>query len=67
MEIKKREVLFGVIIILVMLTVGLGISGSITEHMQTEAEKYTTAVQVEDADQFTYGMDTDFGNALVYG
>ena len=43
MEIKKREVLFGVIIILVMLTVGLGISGSITEHMQTEAEKYTTA------------------------
>ena len=66
MEIKKREVLFGVIIILVMLAVGLGISGSITEHMQTEAEKYTTAVRVEDADQFTYGMDTDFGNALVY-
>ena len=67
MEIKKREVLFGVIIVLVMLAVGLGISGAIAEHMQAEAEKYTTAVRIEDAGQFTYGMDTDFGNALVYG
>lgn len=67
MEIKKREVLFSAIIVLVMLAIGLGISGSITEHMQAEAEKYTTAVRVEDASQFTYGMDTDFGNALVYG
>ena len=67
MEIKKREVLFSVIIVLVMLAIGLGISSSITEHTQAEAEKYTTAVRVEDASQFTYGMDTDFGNALVYG
>ena len=67
MEIKKREVLFSVIIVLVMIAVGFLISGAITEHMQREAEKYTTAVRVEDATQFTYGMKTDFGNALVYG
>lgn len=67
MEIKKREVLFSAIIVLVMIAVGFLISGAITEHMQREAEKYTTAVRVEDATQFTYGMKTDFGNALVYG
>ena len=67
MEIKKREVLFSAIIVLVMLTAGLGISGAIREHAQSEAEKYTTAVRVEDATQFEYGMKTDFGNALVYG
>ena len=67
MEIKKREVLFSAIIVLVMIAVGFLISGAITEHMQREAEKYTTAVRIEDATQFTYGMKTDFGNALVYG
>ena len=35
MEIKKREVLFGVIIVLVMLAAGLGISGAIREHAQS--------------------------------
>ena len=67
MEIKKREVLFSVIIVLAMIAVGFLISGAITEHMQRETEKYTTAVRVEDATQFAYGMKTDFGNALVYG
>ena len=67
MEVKKREVLFSVIIVLGMLALGLVISGKITEHMQTEAERYTTAVRIEDADQLTYGMQTNFGNALAYG
>lgn len=67
MEIKKREILFSVIIVLVMLTIGFVISGAITEYAQNEAEKYTTAVRIEDPGQFAYGMDTDFGNALVYG
>lgn len=67
MEIKKREILFGVIIVLVMLAIGFGISGAIKEYVQSKAEKYTTAVRIEDAGQFSYGMSTDFGNALVYG
>ena len=67
MEIKKREILFGVIIVLVMLAIGFGISGAIKEYAQSKAEKYTTAVRIEDAGQFSYGMSTDFGNALVYG
>ena len=67
MEIKKREILFAVIIVLVMLAIGFGISGAIKEYAQSKAEKYTTAVRIEDAGQFSYGMSTDFGNALVYG
>ena len=31
MEIKKREILFGVIIVLVMFAIGFGISGAIKE------------------------------------
>ena len=67
MEIKKREILFGAIIALVMVAVGFFISGAISEHMQANVEQYTTAVRIEDPDQFSYGMKTDFGNALVYG
>ena len=67
MEVTKREALFSSIIILVLLTVGVLISGSIEEHIQTETERYTTAVRVVDAGQFRYGMSTNFGNALVFG
>ena len=67
MEIKKREVLFSAIIVLVMFAIGFGVSGAITEYVQGRTEKYTTAVRIEDAEQFAYGMSTDFGNALVYG
>lgn len=67
MEIKKREILFGVIIVLVMFAIGFGISGAIKEYAQSKVEKYTTVVRIEDAGQFSYGMSTDFGNALVYG
>ena len=67
MEVTKREVLFGSIIVLVMIAAGVLISGSIEEHIQTETERYTTAVRIVDADQFRYGMNTNFGNALVFG
>lgn len=67
MEIKKREVLFGVIIVLVMLMLGLLIGGKISEGAIQEAERYATATVIEDERQFRYGMDTNFGNALVYG
>ena len=67
MEVTKREVLFSSIIVLVMIAVGVLISCSIEEHIQTETERYTTAVRIVDAGQFRYGMNTNFGNALVFG
>ena len=67
MEVTKREVLFSSIIVLVMIAVGVLISGAIEERIQTETERYTTAVRIVDAGQFRYGMNTNFGNALVFG
>ena len=67
MEVTKREVLFSVIIVLVMLMLGLLIGNKISEGIAQEAERYMTATVIEDEQQFRYGMDTNFGNALVYG
>lgn len=67
MEIKKREVLFSVIIALCMTCLGIFISGKISENAVQTAEKYATATVIDDTGKFLYGMDTDFGNALIYG
>lgn len=67
MEIKKREVLFSVIIVCIMLMLGIFLSGQISYGAARTAEKYATATIIRDHSQFRYGMDTDFGNALVYG
>lgn len=47
--------------------IGFGISGLISDYIQSNNEKYTTAVQIEDQEEFNYAMKTSFGNALVYG
>lgn len=65
--IKRSEVLFSTIIVLVMLLIGIWISGGISELASQTAEMYNTATIISDEDQFRYGMDTSFGNALVYG
>lgn len=65
--IKAREILVSVGIIAVMIALGLAIHRSISIGVQRDIERYTTAVQISDPKQFRYGMDTDFGNALVYG
>lgn len=67
MRVTKREVLFSVIIVLVMLMLGLLIGNKISEGIAQEAERYMTATVIEDEQQFRYGMDTNFGNVLVYG
>lgn len=65
--IKRSEVLFSTIIVLVMLLIGIWISGGISKLASQAAEMYNTATIISDEDQFRYGMDTSFGNALVYG
>lgn len=65
--IKKREVLFSVIIITVMLLIGVVIHGKISDSLMLEYQKYNTALQIEnDSDLFVYGMKTNVGNAFVY-
>lgn len=67
MEIKPREVLFSVIIALVMFAAGIAIHNAIQQGVTQTAELYATATVIQDPEQFKYGMDTDFGNALLYG
>lgn len=67
LEIKPREVLVTAGIVAIMLALGVMIHHSIAAGSQRRLEQYTTAVQISDAVQFRYGMDTNFGNALVYG
>ena len=65
--ITKREILTSISIIAVMLLIGVLISSKISEHQLDANEIYNKAVKIDSADLFQYGMDTNVGNAFVYG
>ena len=67
MEITKREVLASVSIVAVMLLIGFLISGKIQNSIMDNNERYNKAIKIEDEGLFRYGMDTNVGNAFVYG
>lgn len=68
MEITKREILFSIAIICIMLVFGVMISGSISESVMEKNQEYNTALQINnDKELFEYGMRTNVGNAFVYG
>ena len=67
-RVTKREVLFSVVIICIMMLIGLVIHGNINDNLMMKYQEYNTALQIEDdADMFTYGMRTNIGNAFVHG
>lgn len=67
-EITKREVLFSIAIVAVMLLIGFMIHGKISNDLMLKNQKYDTALQIEqDSSEFDYGMRTDIGYAFVYG
>lgn len=66
-EITKREILASISIIAVMILIGVLISSEISEHQMDRNEIYNKAVKIESTDLFQYGMDTNVGNAFVYG
>ncbi len=66
-EITKREILASISIVAVMLLIGVLISGKISEHQLDANEVYNKAVKIDNTDLFQYGMDTNVGNAFVYG
>lgn len=67
MEITKREILASVSIVAIMLFVGILISQKISEYQTDKNEIYNKAVKIESSDLFQHGLDTDVGNAFVYG
>ena len=65
--ITKREIIASISIIAVMLLIGVLISSKISEHQMDKNEVYNKAVKIEDGELFQYGMNTNVGNAFVYG
>jgi hypothetical protein len=66
-EITKREIIASISIVAIMILIGVLISGKISEHQMDKNEIYNKAVKIESTDLFQYGMDTNVGNAFVYG
>lgn len=66
-EITYREILASISIVAVMLLIGFMISGKISQIQDDKNAKYNKAVKIESTDLFRYGMDTNVGNAFVYG
>lgn len=66
--LTKREIIFSIVIIALMITLGLVIHGAIDNSLMLEHQEYNTALQInEDAEMFKYGMSTNVGNSYVYG
>lgn len=66
--ITRREVIASFVIIAFMMIVGFFISDNITDWQNEQNAKYQKAIHIEnDKDMFQYGMDTNIGNAFVYG
>lgn len=68
MEVTKREIIFSIVIICVMLVIGIIFSGMINDYLMEMYQEYNTALQIDnDVELFQYGMRTNIGNAFVYG
>lgn len=66
--VTKREILFSIVIIAVMLIFGFMISNGINNSLLTKYQEYNTALQIDNnKDTFQHGMETNIGNAFVYG
>lgn len=67
MEITKREIIFSIAIVAVMLAIGFFISDKISDWQNDKNAEYQKAIHIEDSEMFRYGMDTSIGNAFIYG
>lgn len=67
MRITKREILFSIIIIFLMASIGMLIHSVIQEGITKDSEKIFMAAKIEEPDMFNYSLQTSIGNALVYG
>ena len=68
MRITKREVIFSIALICIMLVIGIVLSDKINDSLMEQYQKYNTALQINDNPElFRYGMRTNVGNAFVHG
>jgi len=50
-----------------MVALGFLLGSKISDHIAETNEKFTTAAQITDDEQFQYALATDFGNVIAYG
>ena len=67
MEITKREIIASIAIVAIMCVIGFFISDKITDYENDKNAEYQKAIHIEDSELFQYGMNTNIGNAFVYG
>lgn len=67
MRITKRELLFSVVIVILMIVIGIFISNFIENKFIERNGEYYKAVKISDKSQFQYALNTSIGNSLVYG
>lgn len=66
--VTKREILFSIIIISIMLIIGFLLSDKINNNLNEDYQKYNTAMQIDnDSKLFKHCMNTSIGNAFIYG
>ena len=66
-KITPREIIASISIIALLIVLGLFISGKIAENQENKNAIYNKALKVETTDMFKHGMETNVGNAFVYG
>lgn len=66
-EITTREIIASIAITAFLSFLGVLISGKITQSHMDKVEQYNKAAKIESKDLFEYGMNTNIGNAFVYG
>lgn len=67
MEITRREIIVSIAIAAFLLAFGFVISTKITDARNDRNAEYQKAVHIEDPEIFQYAMETNVGNAFVYG
>lgn len=66
-EITKREIIASISIIAILLLIGMLISSKISTNQEDKMAMYYQAVKIDKRELFQHGMDTNIGNAFVYG
>ena len=67
MEITKREIIFSVCIVAIMIIIGIPINEKLTGDYARDRAEYRKAISVSGQKEFEYGMRTSAGNAFVNG
>lgn len=67
MDITKREIVASITIIAVWLCLGFFLSEKVDTWQQDKNAEYDKAARIEQQDLFEHGMNTNLGNAFVYG